>query len=209
MNRLVEGIRVPHAVAGHPALELCNTRAIWWTATPVEYLRDYPSLVVIAREFGVLTPDEAVALRAADRADPAKGAEILGRVIRLRADVYAAVAEQPDSEAPENVRNQVLDALRVSRYQPLDDGRLALDGGSGLGIPLHRFALAAHDLLTQHGPVEVGRCMSDACGWVFLDPSHRRHWCVMAVCGNRAKVKRYAERRRAALATSGASAPAG
>ena len=32
MSRLVEGCRLPHAVAGHPALELCNTRAIWWTA---------------------------------------------------------------------------------------------------------------------------------------------------------------------------------
>jgi predicted RNA-binding Zn ribbon-like protein len=32
---------------------------------------------------------------------------------------------------------------------------------------------------------------------VFLDPSHRRRWCIMAVCGNRAKARRYADRRRA------------
>ena len=44
--------------------------------------------------------------------------------------------------------------------------------------------------------------MGDACGWVFLDPSHRRHWCVMAVCGNRAKVKRDAQCRRAPAAVS-------
>ena len=122
--------------------------------------------------------------------------------------MYAAVAQEPDPKARENVRHHVLEAMRLSTYRPLQDGRLGLDGGSGLGVPLHRFALAAHDLLTQHGPAEVARCMGDACGWVFLDPSHRRHWCVMAVCGNRAKVKRYAERRRAALAVS-ASAPAG
>ena len=208
MSRVVEGVRLPHAVAGHPALELCNTRAIWWTAAPIEYLLDYATLVVLARELGVLTADEAVALRVADRADPGKGVDVLRRVLRLRADVYAAVAEEPDAGAQESVRHHVLDAMRPSTYRPLEDGRLALDGGSGLDVPLHRFALAAHDLLTQHGPAEVGRCMGDACGWVFLDPSHRRHWCVMAVCGNRAKVKRYAERRRAALAVS-ASAPAG
>ena len=52
MSRLVEGFRLPHAVAGHPALELCNTRAIWWTPAPIEYLHDYPSLVVLARELG-------------------------------------------------------------------------------------------------------------------------------------------------------------
>jgi predicted RNA-binding Zn ribbon-like protein len=209
MSRLVEGFRLPHAVAGHPALELCNTRAIWWTPTPIDYLHDYATLVVLARELGVVTPDETVALRAADRADPVKGLEVLQRVLRLRADLYAAVAEEPDPQAQESVRHYVLDALRLSTYRPVEDGRLALDGGSGLGMPLHRFALAAHDLLTQHGPGAVGRCMGDACGWVFLDPSHRRHWCVMAVCGNRAKVKRYAERRRAALAVSASIAPGG
>jgi predicted RNA-binding Zn ribbon-like protein len=209
MSRLVEGFRVPHAVAGHPALELCNTRAIWGSANPIEYLHDYATLVIFARELGVLTPEETVRLRAADRAEPAKAAEVLRRVLRLRDDVYAAVAVEPEPEAEENVRHHVLDATRVSTYRPLEDGRLGLDGGSGLGVPLHRFSLAAHDLLTQHGPAEVGRCLGEACGWVFLDPSHRRHWCVMAVCGNRAKVKRYAERRRAALAASASNAPAG
>ena len=209
MSRLVEGIRLPHAVAGHPALELCNTRAIWWTASPIEYLHDYATLVVLARELGVLTADETGELRAADRAEPLEGVDVLRRVLRLRADLYAAVAQEPDPVAQESVRRHVLDATRVSTYARLADGRLQLDGGSGLDVPLHRFSLAAHDLLTQHGPGEVGRCLGDACGWVFLDPSHRRHWCVMAVCGNRAKVKRYAERRRAALAVSGATAPGG
>ncbi|MGH8861125.1 MAG: CGNR zinc finger domain-containing protein, partial [Jatrophihabitantaceae bacterium] len=36
---------------------------------------------------------------------------------------------------------------------------------------------------------------SEACGWVFLDQSHRRRWCVMAVCGNRAKAARFRRRR--------------
>ena len=201
MSRLVDGIRLPHAVAGHPALELCNTRAIWWTTTPVEYLHDYPSLVVLARELGLLTAEETAELRAADRADPSGGVEVLQQVLRLRADVYASVADDPEPTAG---RTSAAPCSRTSgcRRTALEDGRLALDGGSGLGLPLHRFSLAAHDLLTQHGPAEVGRCMSEACGWVFLDPSHRRHWCVMAVCGNRAKVKRHAERRRAARAVS-------
>src|SRR3954453_13924151 len=205
MSRMVEGIRLPHAVAGHPALELCNTRAIWWTETPVEYLHDYATLVVLARELGVLTADEAAQLRAADRADPARAVAVLQRVLRLRADVYAAVAEEGDPTARENVRQAVLEAVRLSTYRRLEDGRLTLDGGSGLDVPLHRFGLAAHDLLTQHGPADVGRCRSEACGWLFLDPSHRRHWCVMAVCGNRAKAKRHAQRRRAALAVSGSA----
>ncbi|HEX9231378.1 MAG TPA: CGNR zinc finger domain-containing protein [Jatrophihabitantaceae bacterium] len=31
---------------------------------------------------------------------------------------------------------------------------------------------------------------------MFLDPSGRRRWCEMSVCGNRAKVRRYAQRHR-------------
>src|SRR3954470_3110569 len=141
MSRRVEGVRLPHAVAGHPALELCNTRAIWWTAEPVEYLHEYATLVVLARELGLLTADETATLRAADRADPAGGSQVLARVLRLRADVYAAVAQAPDPQAQEDVRRAVLDAVRVSTYRRIEGGPLGLDGGSGLDVPLHRFSL--------------------------------------------------------------------
>jgi predicted RNA-binding Zn ribbon-like protein len=43
-------------------------------------------------------------------------------------------------------------------------------------------------------------CANDGCRWVFEDTSragHRR-WCDMSTCGNRAKVRRFRSRRRAA-----------
>lgn len=42
-------------------------------------------------------------------------------------------------------------------------------------------------------------CANDDCRWVFEDESRagRRRWCDMSSCGNRAKVRRYRERRRA------------
>ena len=55
-------------------------------------------------------------------------------------------------------------------------------------------ALDVHRLLDEFGTSAVGLCASEACGWVFLDPSHRRRWCTMAVCGNRAKARRFRER---------------
>jgi predicted RNA-binding Zn ribbon-like protein len=41
-------------------------------------------------------------------------------------------------------------------------------------------------------------CDGRMCGWLFLDlsRSQMRRWCDMRVCGNRAKVRRYYERRR-------------
>lgn len=50
------------------------------------------------------------------------------------------------------------------------------------------------------------RCPRDDCAWVFWDSSPRgdRRWCTMRVCGNRAKARSYAQRRRAGQSEAGA-----
>ena len=42
------------------------------------------------------------------------------------------------------------------------------------------------------------RCPAEDCAWVFWDSSARagRRWCTMRICGNRAKARAYAARRR-------------
>ena len=42
-------------------------------------------------------------------------------------------------------------------------------------------------------------CRNDSCRWAFYDHSRNRsgHWCSMAVCGNRSKVREYRRRRAA------------
>lgn len=199
-SHLVEGRPLPDAVAGDPALELCNTRAIWGSSTPKEYLRDYLTLLLWCREHAVIDGDELAALRLAAGKDPTAARRVLGRVIALRDDLYGAVTASSDqvaSTSAEGVRRRAAGALRASTYRRTLDGRLEPDGGGGLAMPALRLALLAHGLLVEHGPRAVGRCQGEGCGWVFLDHSHRRHWCVMSVCGNRAKVRRYAARRRA------------
>jgi predicted RNA-binding Zn ribbon-like protein len=44
----------------------------------------------------------------------------------------------------------------------------------------------------------IRRCPAEDCAWVFWDSSARgtRRWCTMSVCGNRAKVRAFAERSR-------------
>jgi predicted RNA-binding Zn ribbon-like protein len=206
-SHLVEGRPLPDAVAGHPALELCNTRAIWGSPAPKEYLHDYLTFALWAREHEILTPDETEALRAESSAEPQLAVRELRRVLRVRDLIYAAVTadpptpDPPTSDAPiDAFQRQVVRAVRVSSYRhPVAGGPLELDGGPlTLGLPGNRVVLLGHDLLTHHGPDAVGRCFGEGCGWVFLDPSRRRHWCRMAVCGNRAKAKAYAARRREA-----------
>ena len=59
---------------------------------------------------------------------------------------------------------------------------------------------SAVDLLTSPDLERVRACESEGCRWLFLDTSrnHSRRWCDMKVCGNRAKVRRFYQRQRAA-----------
>jgi predicted RNA-binding Zn ribbon-like protein len=59
-------------------------------------------------------------------------------------------------------------------------------------------ALAAVRLFTEGDFDRIRECGGHACGWLFYDRSknNRRRWCEMEVCGNRAKQKRLAARRR-------------
>ena len=53
-------------------------------------------------------------------------------------------------------------------------------------------------LLTSPELDLVRSCANDACGWLFIDTSrkHNRKWCEMGVCGNRAKARRFYERKK-------------
>ncbi|PZS34823.1 MAG: hypothetical protein DLM61_02955 [Pseudonocardiales bacterium] len=66
-----------------------------------------------------------------------------------------------------------------------------------LEAPVLAAATAVEDLLCSPLSRVVAVCAGRGCGWLFADPRRRRRWCDMAVCGNRAKARRYAGSRRA------------
>lgn len=205
-NHLVAGQLVPDAVSDHVALELCNTRAGWHGETPREYLVSYDALAVWAGDVGLLKPSEVRALRREASAHPRRAARAVEAAIALRESWYA-VSTAPWEERPfprpdlDALGAFASDALAASRLVPEADGRVRADGGSvrtaGLLVPVHRAALAAYDVLSSGDVAHVGRCAGHGCGWLFYDPGHRRHWCIMAICGNRAKARAFAARRRA------------
>ncbi len=91
----------------------------------------------------------------------------------------------------------VHDAVARLAFQPADPGgRFAIGPGAGLELPLHAVAWSAAQLLTSADAGAVHACPGDGCGWLFIDRRGRRRWCTMQVCGNRAKVKAFADRRR-------------
>ena len=73
--------------------------------------------------------------------------------------------------------------------------RFATDTAEQLLMPV---ALAAAELLANGDFNLVRVCESDDCVLHFYDrtKSHRRRWCSMATCGNRAKVQTFRARQR-------------
>jgi predicted RNA-binding Zn ribbon-like protein len=193
--RQVDQVWLPERVSGHPALELNNTVGGWGFDEPREYLVDYRTLVVLSRDLDLLDRDESAALlELADR-QPEAAADALRDVKQLREAAHAVLVDH-SAPAAERLHGFVSAAVRESRYRRAPDGSLRLDGGTALGMPLRRFALALHWLIEMHPAMAIRPCADDRCGWLFLDPSGRRRWCEMSVCGNRAKARRYAQRHR-------------
>jgi len=195
----VAGIHLPKQLSGHPALELCNSRA-GWREPPVwagEYLRSYDALALFAATSGVISEATCRSLRKTATADPQGAEAALERARMLRADLYAALTGDAGPEA----RSRLSDAIGHARSRQhlilgSDTAHWEFDGPETLDDPLDAFLLEAGSLLTGDTWELVTACPGDGCGWLFLNTSRRRKWCQMAVCGNRAKQAAFAARSR-------------
>ena len=147
-------------------------------------------------------------MRELGRARPRLAAAVLADTISFRESWYAvSTAPWEARDFPSGdldiVAAAVAGAAAVSRLAPGGEGRVLIDGGdatsAGCGFPCTGLPSPP----TTHSRAATSRtsarCAGYGCGWLFFDPSHRRHWCIMAICGNRAKARAYAERRRASV----------
>lgn len=205
MYELVDGLPVPLRLAGAVGLEVCNTRAGWGEPNPKEYLLGYEHLAVWAREAGLIPASACDALRERAAEHPGQAESVRRKVLALRESLYAVLVHPPAAEhwglvartasGASSLRRLVRDGDDLRPQWRLDEE------ASGLRLPLLAAALTAADWLTFAEPGSASACPGAGCGWVFANPTRRRRWCSMAVCGNRAKVRRHAARSR----TSGAS----
>lgn len=202
---VVDGLALPVSVGGHPALDFCNTRAGWGSSAPKEYLQSYDHLLLWAREAALIEPDRAAALRRAALASPTGAHDVLAAALDLREATYA-VALGDRSAARFRVvaeRARVARAAAILRPQPCsantEPGPLARWDipRDEIDAPLLAISAQVDNLLC--GPLAgvIAACGGIGCGWLFADPRRRRRWCDMAVCGNRAKARRHAQRRAA------------
>jgi predicted RNA-binding Zn ribbon-like protein len=190
-----------HLSGGRLALDFANTRS----RMSGEHLPSYRALVAFAVQTGQV--DEAVAgqLVGASEAEAAAGAAVLARAHALRAAIFnlAAAAVRSEAGTPSALaamNAELARSLAHARVRPLADGYAwGWDEAVALDRPLWAIARDAADLLADRGRLaRVRVCAADDCDWLFVDDStnHSRRWCDMRVCGNRAKARRFHQRRR-------------
>jgi hypothetical protein len=80
-------------------------------------------------------------------------------------------------------------------------GEVALEPtGKGADEAIGHLFVILYDAMRDGSWKRLKRCPGIGCQFTFYDYSRNRRatWCSMSVCGNRAKVRNYQERRRTA-----------
>ena len=132
------------------------------------------------------------------------GKRELGRAVELREALrrllLANTGAPIERDVIETFNEAVSDATLSVRFD-LDKGKPALAvRGSGPGAVLAPIVAIVYEAMVNGTWERLKACPADDCHWAFYDRSKNRSgtWCNMAVCGNRAKVRAYRERRGAA-----------
>jgi predicted RNA-binding Zn ribbon-like protein len=193
-------------LGGRLSLDFVNT-ADWHASDhPVEFLTSYSDLVTWSQRVGILTDHQTQRLLKEAARRPVDATVVLERAIALREAIYrifSAISHERPPQATDlaTFNAELSEALAQSRIVSTVEG-FAWDW-AGAGDPLDQMLWPvmhdAADLLTSEELYRVGQCADDRCGWLFLDTSRNRsrRWCSMEDCGNRAKVRRHYERKRA------------
>ncbi len=172
-----------------------------------EHLRQWEHLLAWAEHAGVI---DGAYRHALERRGQHAGDETLRRALELREALYhlfRAVIAAEDTPAPSlRPLNRILsEAMAAAGIRPAAEGYTwgwPDDEPQPMRI-LWSIARSAAELLTGPDLDRVKFCPGHGCGWLFLDKTRngKRRWCEMEVCGSRAKMRRYHQRRREATET--------
>jgi predicted RNA-binding Zn ribbon-like protein len=195
---------------GHPALDFVNSLDDRFdSAGSKELLPDYASLLRFAEQTALLDPTRMRGLARGVSATAA--ARVVRSAHELREAMAAVLYAEAEGRSPAASEIQALERClqeaegpRQLRWVTADPASRALfqwdwrsDQVKAPEFPLWLIAEAASHLMLSGELARVRACEAHSCRWLFLDTTknHTRRWCNMKVCGNRAKARRFQERR--------------
>jgi predicted RNA-binding Zn ribbon-like protein len=192
-------------VAGAVCLDFVNTLDDRFMPDAKELLKHYVDLARFAEDTGILGDQQVDRLMTKSMQYPDEAQRALASAIGLREAIsevfYALARKKAVPPAALAILNQ--DVKEAAQHLVLVTGKERFQwkfeaDGYDLFAPLWPIARDAAELLASERVEFVRACASKTCEWIFLDESknHRRRWCDMTKCGNRAKVKRFYVRKK-------------
>jgi predicted RNA-binding Zn ribbon-like protein len=192
-------------IADDLALNFANTESGRGFPSHQNHFREAANVVEWLRHAKALPVEETdwLQTRVAERPDLAR--DLLATAVALRDAVHDIGVALGHSAKPPKAALASLSALhaRCVAKAELAPGVESCRWqwsvrASPVEAALGPIALAAVRLFTEGDFARIRECGGHACGWLFYDRSknNRRRWCEMEVCGNRAKQRRLAARRR-------------
>lgn len=168
--------------------ELVNTRDV---EHGLDGFSSVEGLAAWLRERALIAAEETVV--EADRTRVVAFRERLRRLLLT----HNGVAGRPEAgrELTDEVRSSLL------RVAVGEDGCMTLvPACGGVDGAIAQLVAAITTAAIDGSWERMKACREDTCHWAFYDHSKNASgtWCSMAVCGNRAKVRRHRERQRAA-----------
>lgn len=187
-------------------LDFANTAQWHASEQPQESLKSYKDLVEWSLKEGLLSAADAQKLTAKAADDQVASAKALRQAIELREAIYSILSSVAANQFPKKgdlaiLNRNLAKAMSHARIIPTQSGYIwDINGNRGeLDWMLKPIARSTAELLTSAELDRVKVCADDrGCGWIFLDRSKNRsrRWCDMKDCGNRAKAKRFYERKQ-------------
>jgi predicted RNA-binding Zn ribbon-like protein len=136
-------------------------------------------------------------------AEPSAG-QSMARVRTVRGLIFRVLAPFAHSGTPSRADLSAFNELLRETNREVElvsDGgryRLACSSDNPTDRILCEAVRSAADLLLSDRQDRIRECSE--CGWLFFDSTRNgsRRWCMMSICGNRAKARRHYERVRRA-----------
>jgi predicted RNA-binding Zn ribbon-like protein len=192
-------------VGGNPAIDFVNTLAANGNG-PLELLDSADSVAQWSLLSGLFTKEQSLRLREALVGQAAVAElESIRSLRRVIHEILARVGAGEDfADRAATQLNPILERMPLFIRASADEGRLGVKFATAEGTRpvdefMSRVAHEALNLLAAADPRHIRKCANPACVLYFHDTTknHRRLWCSMAACGNRAKASRFRRRKHA------------
>jgi predicted RNA-binding Zn ribbon-like protein len=192
-------------VGGNPGLDFVNTRLLNEEGGSVELLDCAEALSTWCAASGLFETAQLHRMRTAWSV-PKTGTTALNRARTLRQELHGIferiISGKTYAQNAAAVLEPYFTKVPRRRLVTVDNGRLqtswcADDSVNPTDEFLDMIAGSALDLLATADPEHIRKCACPHCVVLFHDTTknHRRQWCSMEVCGNRAKATRFRKKR--------------